>query len=151
MIEPKAKNKSWLDLSVEELEEILASGTIPPNLEWGTLPQHPEFTKIFRYREQPAKIAKILLESITKASKVTPPKTGRSRIEYVGVIPLEQRTQRLELKRQELELAKGKQKNQTVMFEKILQIETDIHTIKKYMKDVLSVVRGLDARSRRDR
>lgn len=150
MTNSKAKERTWLDLSVEDLEEILATGTIPEGVGWGSLPQHPDFAKIFRVREQPARIAKILLENITKAAGITPPKTeGKQRLTYVPALSQEYRDQRLQLKKEELELAKGKQKNQTVMFEKILQLETDMHMIKKYMKDILSVVRDLDARSRR--
>ena len=150
MTSPNPSERTWLDLSIEELEQILTTGTVPSNLGWGTLPQHPEFSKIFRVREQPARIAKILLDNIIKASGIKPPpKGGHQKITYVPALSPEYREQRLILKREELEMQKGKQKNQTVMFEKICQLETDLNTVRRYLKDVLSVVRDLDARSRR--
>jgi len=143
----KNTERTWLDLDVEELEQVMATGQLPPNVGWGTLPQHPDFAKIFRVRENPARIAKILLDNIAKTNtQPAPPKTSRH--QYIPALSQEYREQRLLLKREELALARDKQKNQTVMFEKICQLETDVHTLKKLLRTVIDLLREREAHSR---
>lgn len=147
MTKSNSNERTWLDLTVEELEEVMATGQLPPNVGWGSLPQHPDFTKIFRVRENPARIAKILLDNMAKAgNQASKPKTTRQ--QYIPALSQDYRDQRLQLKREELALAKDKQKNQTVMFEKICQLETDVHTIKKLLRTVIDLLRDKEARSR---
>jgi len=139
--------RGWTDLTIGELKSILESGDTPKDLNWDSLPQHPSFERIFRVRDNPKKIAAILLDS--KGEK-SPPVEAKPRVtKYQPALSQEYRDKRLALKREELEMQKAKSKNQTVMFEKILQIETDVHTVKKLLKSVLDILREAQARSRR--
>jgi len=138
--------KSWLNLTIEELEKIVTTGEVPPHLDWNTLPEHPNFPQLFRLRDNPSRLASALLkEKLPPGSKPSRPQ----RVEYQSSIPVELRTERLKLKREELELQRAKQKTNTMLFDKTCQIETDVKTLKKMMKIVLDFLRDFDARSRK--
>ncbi|MGW8178110.1 MAG: hypothetical protein ACWGQW_04855 [bacterium] len=139
------KPKSWLNLTVEELERIVETGETPPNLDWNTLPEHPQFPRLFRLRDNPAKLAKVLLtEKAPERVRSSKPQ----RVEYKGAIPLEMRERRLKLREVEAEIQKSRIKQNTILFEKVCQVETDVKTLKKMMKIILDILRDLDARSR---
>jgi hypothetical protein len=142
-----SKSRSWLDLDVAELRGILETGVVPENIDWNSLPEHPAFDKLFRVRDNPKKIAKILLE----ASGVERPTAVRMHsTKYIPALSQEYRQERLNVKKEELALQRAKLKNQTVLFEKVLQLETDIHTIKKTLKTILEVLREKSSSSRRE-
>ena len=166
-----APKRSWLELTVDELANIANTGKVPDGLDWDTLPDHPAFERIFRARGNPAKVAQILLEvraprqrAVKKEAPVvaapamqpsppspplpSAPPAPRS-TQYIPALSKEYREERLKIKREELELQKGKQKNATLLFEKVCQLETDVKTIKRMIKVLIDLLREMDGRARK--
>lgn len=143
--------RDWLSLSEEELRLIVESKQVPFEVDWSTLPSHPSFERIFRVRSQPSKVAKILLESKQKEEKRTTASSPRDgyRLKYEPAIPTSVREERLRIRREELLLQKEKVHSQTVAFEKICQLETDVKSVKRILKDVVNLLRELPARARK--
>ena len=143
---------SWLDLTIEQLASIVETGEVPLNLSWDTLPAHPRFDRIFRVRNHPIKVAQILLEakggSISGAPKERIPSKGQT-VTYKPALSPEYRERRLKMKEEELVLQRSKQKNQTIVYDKICQMETDIKTLKKLMKSMIDLLRELGAKARK--
>lgn len=81
--------KSIFDLNVDELESILASNELPPEITLEGIEQRKDFDKLFKHRANPKAIAQILLKEKVKDRLLAEP-TGL-------------KNQRLQLKQAELE------------------------------------------------
>ena len=148
----QTKTRDWLSLSIDELEKIVVGDVVPEDIDWTTLPNHPQFERIFKVRNHPSKVARILLDSKRKVStseEEAPKGKEPIKLKYVASISPEMRERRLKLREEELAIAKEKVKNRTVLFEKVCQIETDVKTVKKLQKVVIDLLRGIDARARK--
>lgn len=120
-----AEVKSWVTFSPAELEEVATTGLLPPNFSWDDLVEHPEFEALFKYRDDPAKLASMLLP------KVSQEKVKR---QYVPALSPEYRHERLKLKKRELEIQEHRMKISSILLDKTRSIETKVNTICDYLE-----------------
>ena len=57
----KTKKRSLLDLTAEELQQVVLTGVLPETVTFEGLEAHPEFAKLFRLRHSPSSLAKSIL------------------------------------------------------------------------------------------
>ena len=111
--------RSIFDLDLEELEQIVKSNTLPPDVELGDIASRRDFDKLFKHRLNPKYIAQIALKERGVAEPVEP----KPRVEakpYQPAESVDMKTQRLQLKQQELQLKAQKQESLTYLQNEIL-------------------------------
>lgn len=99
------KARSILDLNIEELEEILKSNELPPDVGLEGIQNRDDFNKLFKHRLNPKLIAQHLLRDKMKTR--------------VLVESPELKDERLQVKKAELEIRKLRAENQTAMQQNI--------------------------------
>ena len=130
------QTRTILDLTPEELRQMIETDTLPPDVSLQSMETHPQFLKLFRARNSPKKVAKILLED--QGIRVSiPGQPGRGVVEYKPSLPLEYRLKQLELKEKELKIKADKVVRYTDLYKKILSVESDV---KKMLKILLKIV-----------
>lgn len=144
-----AKPKSWLTLSTDELRAVVESGVLPEPFTWTNLAEHPNFEALFRYRDNPAKLASALLEEKTGRKK------GGQRVQYVPALSPEYRAERLKLKQEELAVQKLRIKTGSLIYDKVGIIETKLRLaiemlveLQKQQKEMFAVIKESELRLR---
>lgn len=93
--------KSVLDLTIEELEEILNTNELPEGISLEGIDQRKDFAKLFKHRMNPKHIAQTLLKERLKTR--------------IMVESPEIKSERMQIRQAELELRKMKIEGQTQM------------------------------------
>jgi len=129
--------RTIFDLSVEELKQALSEGKLPSDITWEGAETHPSFLKVFRWRNNPKRLAQALLKEKGEAL----PREVTTR--YEGTIPLNMRRKRLELKEKELEIQQQKVTQYRLIHEAVLDVKRDVTQLLKDMDLVKKVLHAV--------
>lgn len=120
--------KTLFDLNSNELLEIKSNNRLPKGIDLEGIEDHHLFKKIFDVRNEPSKIADIILHSRSRGKPIIH--------KYEAVIPMDIRRKRIELKEKELDIQKEKSKKSTEMWIKVCNIEDRVMDIYNLLKEL---------------
>lgn len=109
--------KSILNLTIDELKEVVKNDTLPLDVNLTGLEERKDFQKLFRFRSSPKMIASALLK---EKLEVKEKRGGSHDTEEV-------KKKRLELKEKELELKKLKAEGTSYQLKQIHQLLSDVN------------------------
>lgn len=120
---------SILNLSIEQLKNVIQTNQWPEAYTFEGLTQHPHFEKLFKHRNSPKDLAFWLIKY---SAQVTPKERKPQEIVYEAKDSFKQ--ERLELRKKEYELKKLKLETETVRYNNLY---SKLVLIENMLKEVL--------------
>lgn len=127
--------KSFTDLSIEELKRIMQTGRFPDNIDLSQIIIDPKLSKLL---QKPHKLAERFLEE--KDPKLQR-KTTTIYIPSQDTKSLKERS--LQLKAEQIDIAKMKINQKTVLYQKIDKMETSIKQLRIEVKTITEALKEL--------
>jgi len=138
-----------LTFQLRKLLKVIETNEFPSGITWEGIEERDDFSILFRHRNNPRRLAKKLLQDSPEGRERLKEFTPIKEIKYIGVVPLEIRQKKIELKEKELQIQAGKQKNLTLMWEKIQDIDSrtssiqaDLNKTLKLLERLISILKG---------